>query len=228
MSRTPKAPRVGLRGRVAGWFKSFSGILASLATIVAAVAAVIAGHQTTVIRQQSSVIVNLHQQIASAKASAGVSPAPSTGASGGVIPPPGGLLSALQTTVRNAFIQDGPQTMSAKAYPNSVTFTCAGPQSSDQPEDEAYDVAGNTQFSAVIGIPDNATDATDLAETVIFANQNGTQLGKPVVVSLGSPATVQLNITGVTQLQITCTGMDQRNHQQEDGNQLTLGNAVIS
>jgi hypothetical protein len=230
MAGNGKAPRKGLGARIAGWFKSFSGILASLATIVAAVAAVIAGHQTTVVRQQNQIIVNLHQQLKSATAAAIATPAtaPSTGTSGGTSLSPAGYLSALQPTVDQAEEQTGQQIMSAKSYPDSVTFGCDGPQGSFQSEDEAYDVAGNTQFTAVVGIPDNATDATGLEETVIFASQNGSQLAKPVVVSLGSPAQVSLNISGVTQLQVTCTGVVEPGHQQDNGNQLTLGNAHIS
>lgn len=231
MSRTPKTPRVGLRARVAGSLKSFTGILASLATIAAAVAGIIASHQTTVVHQQSQVIVNLtlkNKQLQSASASAGAVPTPSTGAAGGTSLSPAGYLSALQPTVDQAEVQNGQQTMSAKSYPNSVTFQCDGPQGSENPADEAWDIAGNTLFTAVVGIPDNATDATGLDETVIFASQNGTQLGKPVVISLGSPAQVSLNVSGVTQLQVTCTGVSEPGHQQEDGNQLTLGNAHIS
>jgi hypothetical protein len=231
MSRTPKTPRVGLRARIAGWFKSFTGILASLATIAAAVAGIIASHQTTVVHQQSQVIVNLtlkNKQLQSASASAGAVPTPSTGAAGGTSLSPAGYLSALQPTVDHAEVQSGQQAMSARPYPNSITFGCDGPQGGGQPEDEAYDIAGNTLFTATVGIPDNAADATGLDETVIFASQDGTQLGKPVVVSLGSPARVALDITGVTQLQVTCTGVTEPGRQPDNGNELTLGNAHIS
>lgn len=229
MARNGKAPRAGLKAGFGGWLKSFSGILASLATIVAAVAAVIAGHQTTVVHQQSKVIVKLtvqNRQLQSASATPAA--APSTGTTGGTTLSPAGYFSALQPTVDHGEAQTGPQSMSAKSYPDSVTFSCDGPQGGYQPEDEAYDVAGNTLFTAVVGIPDNADDATGLAETVIFASQNGTQLGKPVVVSLGSPARVSLNISRVTQLQVTCTGVVEPGHQQDDSNQLTLGDAHIS
>src|ERR1700685_4011436 len=150
MSRTPKTPRAGLRARIAGWFKSFTGILASLATIAAAVAGIIASHQTTVVHQQSQVIVNLtlkNKQLQSASAAA-PAPAPSTGAAGGTSPSQAGYLSALQPTVDQAEVQNGQQAMSARSYPNSVTFGCDGPQGGDQPEDAAYDIAGNTLFTA--------------------------------------------------------------------------------
>lgn len=117
--------------------------------------------------------------------------------------------------------------MSAKAYPDSSTIQCSGLQGNGEP-DVAYDVAGHAVFKAEVGIPDNATDATNLDETVIFANQAGTQLIKPVVVSLGHPAAVQLNISAVTQLEVTCTGINTENQAQDNGNELTLGNAFVS
>jgi hypothetical protein len=117
--------------------------------------------------------------------------------------------------------------MSAKAYPNSSTFNCAGPQDNGQP-DEAFDVAGHSLFKTEVGIPDNAPDATSLDETVIFANQAGVQLIKPIVVSLGHPAAVTLNIAGVAQLEVSCTGVNTQNQQQEDTNVLALGDAFVS
>jgi hypothetical protein len=232
MARDSKPAKRGLGARVGGWFSSFSGILASLATIVAAVAGLIAGHQTTVVHQQNQTIVKLsiqNHRLRSARASDGGSsaPAPSTGSSGGATITSGEYLSTQQPTVANADYQNGSQTLSAKPYPDSIMFYCEGYYSQDHP-DMAYDVAGNSLFTAVVGIPDNSANATGLAETVIFATQSGRELGKPVVVSLGSPAKVSLNITGVTQLQVTCTGVDQSSHQQANGNELALGNASVS
>jgi hypothetical protein len=202
-----------------------------VATIVAAVASVIAAHQTSRVDQLTITVRQQRQQLQSsaAKAAARSTPGPSSssGSSGGAAPAGGTYLSALQPTLDNSDLQTGTQTMSATAYPNSVTFGCDGPASSDQP-DEAFDVAGHTLFRAVVGIPDNAQDATSLDETVTFANQGGTQLIKPVVVSLGNPAVVRLNISGVTQLEVTCSGTNSQTQQQDDDNELTLGNAYIS
>lgn len=214
------------------WLTWLTGILASVATIAAAVASVLAVHQTNrvnqltiVVKQQQQQLRHAHQQAANGSGSA--RNGSESKSSGGALPPGGVYLSAMQPTVYNANWGTGSQTISAKAYPNSITFSCGGSYSNGQP-DEAYDVAGHSLFKAEIGIPDTATNATSLDETVIFANQAGVQLMKPVVVSLGHPAAVQLNISRVTQLEVTCTGVNTQNQQQENGNSLTLGNAFVS
>jgi hypothetical protein len=229
------------KGGVGGWFRSFSGILASTATIVAALAGAFAAHQTSkvdqlnlTIKDKNIVINQVSSQLASVKASAAANPspststsAPSTSISGGAPVAGGAYLSALQPTVDNAGFQTGLQIMSAVNYPNSVTFYCYGSQNNGQP-DEAFNVAGHTLFKAIVGIPDNASNATSLDETVTFTNQAGAQLGKPVTVSLGKAATVQLNITGVTQLGMTCSGTNAQTQQPDNNNVVTLGNAAIS
>jgi hypothetical protein len=207
----------------------FTGILASVATIVAAGASVVAAHQTSRVDQLTIIVKQQRQQLQASAAKAAARSAtttPST-SSGGTVPTGGTYLSALQPTIAEAELQTGAQTMSATAYPNSVTFNCDGPFNTDQP-DEAYDVAGHTRFHAVVGLPDNTQNATSLNETVTFANQSGSQLMKPIAVSLGNPAVVNLNITGVTQLELTCTGTDPQTQQSDNGNQVTLGNAYIS
>jgi hypothetical protein len=228
---TPKKKRRGL----ARWLTSFSGILASIATIVAAGASVLAAHQTSRVNQLTVVVKQQQQQIQQARhrttSGSGSSGSPSnggaSGASGGALPSGGVYLSAMQPTVNNANLSTGSQTMSAKAYSDSSTFYCFGPQGGGQP-DEAFDVAGHSLFKAEVGIPDDAANATSLDETVTFANQTGVQLIKPVVVSLGHPATVELNISGVAQLEVSCTGTNTQNQQQENSNMLTLGNAFVS
>jgi len=216
------------KSRFGSWITSFSGILASLATIVAAVASVVAAHQTSRVNQLTITVKEQRQQLqASAARATPRSAATPSGSVGGAVQTSGTYLSALQPTIDQSVLQTGAQTMSARAYPNSITFDCDGPANTDQP-DEAFDVAGHNLFRAVVGIPDNAQNATSLNETVTFANQDGTQLMKPVVVSLGNPAVVRLNISGVTQLEMTCSGTDPQTQQQENGNQVTLGNAYIS
>jgi hypothetical protein len=226
-------PRKGhSKSRLRSWITWLSGILASVATIVAAIASLFAAHQTSRVDQLTIIVNQQRQQLrasaSAAKAAAAArSNATPSSSSGGAALSGGTYLSALQPTVNNADLGTGAQTMSATAYPNSITFGCDGTANTDQP-DEAFDVAGRTSFSAVVGIPDNTQNATSLNETVTFANQSGTQLMKPVVVSLGSPASVQLNISGVTQLEMTCSGTDPQTQQQDDDNVVTLGNAYIS
>ena len=216
------------KSRFGSWITSFSGILASIATIVAALASVVAAHQTSRADQLTIVVKQQRQQlqVAAAKPAARSTTTPSTSAGGATLTG-GAYLSALQPTLDDADLQAGPQTMSSTAYQDSVTFGCDGPGGNDQP-DEAFDVAGHTLFRAVVGIPDNAEDATNLNETVTFASQSGTQLMKPVVVSLGNPAVVRLNISGVTQLEVICSGTNSETQAQDNGNQMTLGNANIS
>jgi hypothetical protein len=217
------------KSRFGSWLTSFSGILASVATIVAALASVVAAHQTSRVDQLTVVVKQQRQQLqaSAAKPAAARSAAVPSNSVGGAALTGGAYLSALQPTLDDASLQTGPQTMSSTAYQDSVTFDCDGPGGNDQP-DEAFDVAGHTLFRAVVGIPDNAQDATNLNETITFANQSGTQLMKPVVVSLGNPAVVRLNISGVTQLEVICSGTNSETQAQDNGNQLTLGNANIS
>jgi hypothetical protein len=219
------------RRGLSGWLTSFSGILASVATIVAAVASLLAAHQTSRVNELTIVVKQQEQKLQQARSQSTASPAPSGAASSGVIGgalPPGGIyLSATQPTVNNAYLGTGPKTISAKVYPDTNTFECFGPLGNGQP-DVAFDVAGHAVFKAEVGIPDNATDATNLDETVVFANQAGTELIKPVVVSLGHPADVQLNISAVTQLEVTCTGVNTENQSQDNDNELALGNAFVS
>lgn len=217
--------------RLARWLTSFSGILASIATIVAAGASVLAAHQTSRVNQLTVVVRQQQQQLRHAHGQSAATPnRSSTGgtssSSQGALPAGGIYLSATQPTVDDADLKTGSQTMSAKAYPDSDTFYCFGPQGNGQP-DEAFNVAGHSQFKAEVGIPDNTSNATSLDETVIFANQAGAQLIKPIVVSLGHPAAVTLNISGVTQIEVSCSGTNTENQQPENSNVVTLGNAFV-
>jgi hypothetical protein len=217
------------RGGLGGWLTSFSGILASVATIVAAIASLFAAHQTSKVNQLTIVVHQQQRQIAQAAShgSTAPSPAASSGSSGGAPPAGGVYLSATQPTVDNADLGTGSQTLSAKQYPDSVTFGCDCQQGNGQP-DEAFDVAGHSLFTAMVGIPDDASDATSLNETVVFANQAGAQLIKPLTVSLGHPSKVQLDITNVTQLEVTCSGTNTSDQQPDNNNLLTLGDAAVS
>jgi len=220
------------RRGIARWLTSFSGILASVSTIAAAGASVVAAHQTSRVNQLTIVIRQQNHQLKQARQHASTgpgtsAPAGTSGASGGALPAGGVYLSAKQPTIDNAYLGTGPQTISAQNYPDSITFSCYGQQGNGQP-DVAFDVAGHSAFRALVGIPDNATDATSLDETVVFANQAGVQLIKPVIVSLGHPAVVHLDTSNVTQLEVTCTGVNTQNQQQENSNVVTLGNAFVS
>jgi len=208
MSATQQAQQRQRPG-VVGWLTSAGGVVAIVAVVVAAAALTVAVREAMRVSQLTTELRQQHGQ-----------------APGSMAPQGSAYLSNLQATVDNADDQNAPQVISAKSYPNSVTFGCAGPYGA-QP-DEAFDVVGYRLFTAVVGIPDDAIDATSLAETVVFASQAGARLGAPVTVSLGHPATVRLVIGGVTQLEITCTGVNAQTRQAEDTNDVTLGNALIS
>jgi hypothetical protein len=218
------------KGRLAGWFTSVTGVFASLATIVAAVASVLAAHQTDRVNQLTIVVHQQQQQIEksqqTAKSVSTGTTVPS-GVSGGASAPGSTYLSALQPTVDNGGFGTGSQIMSAKSYADSVTLECIPADGDGQPAD-AFDVAGHKLFTAVVGIPDNTSNVTSVNETVVFANQSGTALMRPVTVSLGHPATVRVNISGVTQLAVTCTGLNTQSQQGVNGNPVTLGDAQIS
>jgi len=216
------------KSRFGRWLTSFSGILASVATIVAALASVVAAHQTSRVNQLTITVRQQRQQLeaAGAEPAAHSSTTPS-GSTGNEVLAGVSYLSALQPTLSGPQVQSGQQAMSARTYPNSIMFDCDGSIIGVQP-DVAYDVAGHTVFHAVVGIPDNAQNATNVNETVSFANQSGALLIKPVVVSLGNPTTVQMNISGVTQLEMTCTGTNTQTQQPDNGEELALGNAYVS
>jgi hypothetical protein len=225
-AKPKKKPRLGR------WLTSFSGILASVATIAAAAASVLAAHQTSRVNQLTIVVRQQQQQLRQAQRNSPSTPSPAATGGGSsssqsALPPGGIYLSATQPTVDHGYLRTGPQTMSAKAYPDSDTFYCYGPQGNGEP-DEAFNVAGHSQFKAEVGIPDNTSDATSLDETVIFSNQAGVQLIKPIVVSLGHPAAVTLNLSGVTQIEASCTGTNTENQQPDNNNLVTLGNAFVS
>ena len=208
MSATQQAQQ-RRRPAMVAWLTSAAGVVTIVAVAVAVAALVVAVHEAARASQLTTELRQQHGQ-----------------AAGSLAPRGSAYLSNLQATVDNADDQNAPQVMSAKSYPNSVTFGCAGPYGA-QP-DEAFDVVGYRLFTAVIGIPDDAIDATSLSETVTFASQAGARLGAPVTVSLGHPVTVRLAIAGVTQLEITCTGVNAQTRQAEDTNDVTLGNALIS
>jgi hypothetical protein len=135
-------------------------------------------------------------------------------------------LSNKTPTVQNSGLDTGQVVIAANPYVNSITFNCDGPMSG-QP-DLAYDVAGSSTFTAVLGIPDNTQYATGLIATITFSNEAGQQIGQQVQVSLGHPANVTLDITGVTQLGMTCDGRNRQTSQTASGFDVAFGNAAVS
>jgi hypothetical protein len=228
--------RRGVGSRLGRAFKSFAGFMTAVAAIATATATILGlmvSHQSTQLAQIRVTVSQQAQQIHRMKAATLPAPSPtatgnaSQGGQGGHVLASGGrFLSDLAPTVDNAYSSTGQQVIVAKSYPDTVSFDCNGP-SGDQP-DEAYDVAGSTSFTAVVGIPDNTQYVTDVIATVTFSNEADQRIGKPVQVSLGHPARVTLDTAGVTQLGVTCTGHNAGTGQSASGFQVALGNAHVS
>jgi hypothetical protein len=227
----------GHRGGLFGWMgsalKSVAGIMTALAAIATAAATILGfkvHDQTTQLAQVRVIVSQQAQQIHHLSHRGAPSPAASAAGGGtggnGTLAAGGRYLGDLSPTVDNAGVSTGQQVISAKQYTKSVLFDCEG-GNGDQP-DVAYDVAGSSAFTAVVGIPDNMTNATDVTATVTITNEADQRLGHSVQVSLGHPATVRLPINGVTQLGITCVGRDVRTGQQTTGFQVAIGNPRVS
>jgi hypothetical protein len=219
---------------------SIFGSLAAIATATATVLGVFAQHQTTQLRHvtaqassqastvnaQQQKIQQQDQQIRQLRASASATPSPTaSGNSSGASVSGAHYLSSANPTVDSQGVNTGQQVIGAKTYANSLIWGCGG---GSNPPDEAYDVAGDSVFTAEVGIPDDAQGATDVAATVTFTNESGQQVGQPVRVSLGHPVSVSMNIKGVTQLGITCAGQDQQTGQADNDFSIALGNAAVS
>ena len=226
----------GLLGRVAAAMTSLAGITTAIATIMMSVTAglgVVVHRQATQLHQVHQQVSQQAHQIQNLESSRPA--APEVTATPVVVssPPPspdlGGVahyLSNLSPTVDNESVQGGQQVIAAVPYPNSIAFGCNG--SYGGRPDEAYDIAGSTVFTAMIGIADDTSDVTGVIATVVFSNEAGQQLGKPVQVSLGHPRKVRLNISGVTQLGMTCSGRDAQTSRVVYSFDVALGDAGVS
>ena len=231
-----EASSSGRLSRVAAAMTSFAGIATAIATIMTAGTAALG----VFVHRQAAQLQQAHQQVsqqahqilalqssqaaqptATPEPSAAPSPKPSPALSGAA-----NYFSNLTPTVDNQFVHNGQEVIAALPYPNSIAFACSG-DSGSQP-DEAYDVAGNTVFTAEVGLADNTEDVTGVIATVVFSNEAGQELDKPVQVSLGHPRKITLNITGVTQLGMTCNGRYAQTGETAYNFDVALGDAGIS
>jgi hypothetical protein len=226
----------GLIKRAGAGLTSLAGITAAIATITtstAAVLGVVVHSKNTQLQQAQAQVSSQAQQIQhqarqihqlqQTAATPAVSPSP---AISDATTDPSHYLSNKTPTVQNSGLDTGQVVIAANPYVNSITFNCDGPMSG-QP-DLAYDVAGSSTFTAVLGIPDNTQYATGLIATITFSNEAGQQIGQQVQVSLGHPANVTLDITGVTQLGMTCDGRNRQTSQTASGFDVAFGNAAVS
>ena len=233
-----KEKKDGLIKRAGAGLTSLAGITAAIATITTSTAAVlgVAVHSKNTQLQQAQAQVSSQaqqiqhqakqiQQLQQTPATPTVTPSPTTGG------PPittdaSHYLSNKTATVDNADLSTGQVVIAANPYVNSITFNCWG-QQSGQP-DEAFDVAGSSTFTAVLGIPDDTQYATGLIATITFSNESGQRIGQPVQVSLGHPANVMLDINGVTQLGMTCDGRNRQTSQTASDFHVAFGDAAVS
>ena len=233
--------RRGFFARLTSGLTSLAGFMTALATIMTSASAIlglVVHHQSQQLQQahaqvshQAQQITQLQHKVTTSTSTPRTTTTPTPAATpssgpGAQVTGQGNYLSSLNPTVDNAGYDNGAQVMSAKSYPNSVELSCSG-GSASQPG-IAYNVAGNTTFTAEIGIPDNMSNATDVTATITFSDESGQQVGKPVQVSLGHPASVSLNIKGITQLGMTCNGVDDANNQSTSGFDVALGSAAVS
>lgn len=240
-TKTEKEQTSGGRlSRIAAAMTSVAGIATAIATIMTSVTAalgVAVHHQATQLQQaQQQVSQQAHQiqvlqssRATQRTATPAATPAPSATGSPAPASGLGGVahyLSNLTPTVDNQSVQNGQKVIAAVPYPSSIAFYCNG-SDNGQP-DEAYDVAGSTVFTAEVGLADNTDNVTGVIATVVFSNEAGQELGKPVQVSLGHPRKVTLNISGITQLGMACSGRDTQTDQAAYSFAVALGDAGIS
>ncbi len=236
MKTETEAASGGLLSRIASGMTSLAGITTAVATIMTSVTAglgVVVHHQTSQLQQAHHQLGQQARQIrvlrsASVSAQAATPGSTVTGSpdTGQTLDNVAHYLTGLTPTVDHQDVQNGQQVIAARPYPNSISFRCDGSYGG-QP-DEAYDVAGSTEFSAEVGIADNMENVTGVIATVTFSNEAGQQLGKPVQVSLGHPVKVRLNISGLTQLGMTCNGRDAHTSQAVFSFSVSLGDAGIT
>ena len=233
-----KEKKDGLIKRAGAGLTSLAGITAAIATITTSTAAVlgVVVHSKNTQLQQAQAQVSSQaqqiqhqakqiQQLQQTPATPTVTPSPTTGG------PPittdaSHYLSNKTATVDNADLSTGQVVIAANPYVNSITFNCWG-QQSGQP-DEAFDVAGSSTFTAVLGIPDDTQNATGLIATITFSNESGQRIGQQFQVSLGHPADVTLDIKGVTQLGMTCDGRNRQTSETANGFDVAFGDAAVS
>ena len=235
MSAARKRHRGGALSRIAAAMTSVAGITTALTTIMTSVAAVlglVVHHQSAQLQQARAVVSEQARQIRRLTVSNAVSKAPAApGAASSPGPASvanvGHYLSDLTATVDDGGLSASQVVIAADPYPNSISFDCDGGGGAGTP-DEAFDVAGSGTFTAEVGIADNMQNATDVIATVMFTDESGQLIGKPVQVSLGHPVKVKLSIGNVTQLGMTCSGRDAQTDQAAGSFQVALGSASVS
>ena len=94
--------------------------------------------------------------------------------------------------------------MSDKPYPRSVEKSCWYATSNSV----EWNVAGYQEFTATLGIDDNAEQPSGRIAQFIFYDQDGRTMAGPIDVSLGRPKAVSIALKSAVRLKVTCSGRD--------------------
>lgn len=238
MNADKERDSAGFAAGVSSWMTSFAGIvtaIAAIATSASAVLGLLFHHQSAQLQQARATVSQQARQIKVLTNSVAHRPpvtASSPSSAADSTPSPASVInvahyiSDLTPTVDNSNFNTGQEVIDAQPYAKSISFSCDGGYGNEP--DEAFDVAGNTTFTAVAGIPDNTQDVTDVVAAITFTNESGQEIGKSIQISLGHPSRIKFNIAGVTQLGLTCNGRDARTSQAVSDFQVALGDAGIS
>ncbi len=111
-----------------------------------------------------------------------------------------------------------PVTFNNKPYDRTISVGC-GPY--DRPI--AWPVVGYSQFSATIGVDDDAEAAIGTQINVSFTNQDNQALGAAENISLGRSRTLTFPLKGAVQMQLSCKARGAYEHLD-----LSLGDAAVT
>jgi hypothetical protein len=103
-----------------------------------------------------------------------------------------------------ATVINGPQQIGTTGYPDTVRLTCG---TEDDESSVVYEVAGFKTLQATIGVPSDATNASDNSASIQFLKDGtSTQLAPGITVALDQPQVTTVPLKGASQLGISCTG----------------------
>ncbi|WP_239309568.1 protein kinase [Frankia sp. Cj3] len=119
-------------------------------------------------------------------------------------------------------VSTGPEQIGTTTYPFSVRLTCSGSYNPSV----TYNVAGYAFLDAVIGVPNDATNAAGNTTALTFVKDGSTQLGSPINIALGQPQRVHLDLQSAQQLVVKCSPTVNATHQVTNMD-IAMGNATI-
>ncbi len=132
------------------------------------------------------------------------------------------LSSIKPVRINGVTVSTGSEQIGTSSYPFSVRLACLGAFNPDV----TYNVAGYAFLDAVIGVPNDATNAAGSTTALTFVKDGSIQLGSPINIALGQPQQVHLDLQGAQQLVIKCSPTVNTTHQVTNMD-IALGNATI-